>query len=199
MAWPALSFADWKPVPRAVAFFALAFYTLFLLYAAVDRSGFLVLDYLNLAIHEAGHPLFQMFSSGDQASFGYLLGIVGGTLLELTVPLACVFAFFLRRDTSGAAFCSFWFFENFLYIGHYMATARTMDVELVGSGDHDWEILFTRFNLLVRDQQIGHATRALGWLGMLAVVAWFSWRCLRRPWDLRSAGDAGQLTSKFNS
>jgi len=75
------------------------------------------------------------------------------------------------------AFCLFWLFENLLYIGHYMATARTMDIELVGSGEHDWEILFTRWGLLVHDQQIGHATQALGWLGMLATVAWFARRC----------------------
>jgi hypothetical protein len=107
---------------------------------------------------------------------GYTLAILGGTLLELIVPFACAVLFFLRREVPGVAFCLFWFFENFLYIGHYMATARSMDIQLVGSGEHDWEILFTQWHILVHDQQIGHATQALGWLGMLATVVCFAWR-----------------------
>jgi len=172
---------EWKPVSRPVAWFGLAFYVLFLLYAAFDRSGFLLLDYANLAIHEAGHPLFGIFTGPDEVGLGYVLMILGGTLLELVVPLACAIAFYFRREITGVAFCIFWFFENFLYIGRYMATARTLDIHLVGSGDHDWEILFTHWNLLLDDQRIGHATQALGGLGMTVTVAWFVWHAFRSP------------------
>jgi hypothetical protein len=171
MQWRTISLDAWKPVSRPVAIIAIAFYLLFLLYAAFDRSNFLFLDYANLAIHEAGHPLFGIFGEGP---FGYTLMILGGTLLELIVPLACAAYFFFRRESTGVAFCAFWFFENFLYIGTYMADARTVALPLVGSGDHDWEILFTQWNLLLHDQRIGHATRALGWLGMLASISWFA-------------------------
>jgi hypothetical protein len=170
----------WKPVSRLAAFIALAFYALFLLYAATARGGFLFLDYANVAIHEAGHPLFGIFAGENEIGFGYTLMILGGTLLELLIPFACVVVFFLRREVSGFAFSLFWFFENFLYIGHYMATARTMDIQLIGSGDHDWEILFTHLNILVHDQQIGHSVQVLGWLGMLASVAWFAYRAFRQ-------------------
>jgi len=57
-----------------------------------------------------------------------------------------------------------------------MADARTLALPLVGSGDHDWEILFTQWNLLVDAEQIGHTTRFLGWLGMLSVLAWLAYR-----------------------
>lgn len=164
----------WKPVSRPVAWFTLAFYVLFLFYAASDGSGFLLLDYANLAIHEAGHPLFGILAGPGESGLGYVLMILGGTLLELLVPAACAVAFYFRREITGVSFCLFWFFENFLYIGHYMATARTLDIQLVGSGDHDWEILFTHWNLLVHDQQIGHASQALGWLGLITTVAWFA-------------------------
>jgi hypothetical protein len=172
MPWRSLSLDDWKPVSRRVAIIAIAFYLLFLLYAAFDHSGFLFLDFANLMIHEAGHPLFS--------PFGETLMILGGTLAELIVPLACAAYFFFRRESTGVAFCSFWWFENFLYIGTYMADARTLALPLVGSGDHDWEILFSQWNLLLHDQQIGHATRTLGWLGMLASISWFAWRSFRR-------------------
>jgi len=185
MPWQAVSswfdeLDDWKAVSRPAAWFALGSYVLFLLYAAFDRSGFLFLDYANLAIHEAGHPLFGIFAGPDEVGPSYVLTILGGTLLELIVPFACAVTFFFRREVTGVAFCLFWFFENFLYIGHYMATARTMDIQLVGSGDHDWEILFAHWDLLVHDQQIGHTAQAAGWLGMLAAMAWFAWRSFRQ-------------------
>lgn len=175
MPWPSIVPDEWKPVSRPVAMIAIAFYLLFVLYAALNRSNFLFLDYANLMIHEVGHPLFS--------PFGETLMILGGTLLELIVPLVCAAYFFFRRESTGVAFCSFWFFENFLYIGTYMSDARTLALPLVGSGDHDWEILFAHWNLLVHDQQIGHAARSLGWLGMLVSMAWFACHAFRRYRD----------------
>jgi hypothetical protein len=141
---------------------------LFLAYAAADRTGFLFLDYVNLMIHEAGHPFFSFL--------GYTPMILGGTLAELIVPLLCGAYFFWRREISACAFCGFWFFENFPYIGTYMADARGQILPLVGSGDHDWGILFGQWGLLMQDQKIGGATRAIGWLGMLSVMGWLAWR-----------------------
>jgi hypothetical protein len=154
-------FGEWKPISRIAGIGWLCFYVLFLVYAAADRTGFLFLDYANLAIHECGHPLFS--------GFGYTMMIIGGTLAELIVPLLCAGYFFWRREISGTAFCVFWFFENFPYIGTYMADARAQELPLVGSGDHDWAIL-------MQDQKIGGATRAIGWMGMFAVVGWLAWR-----------------------
>ncbi len=162
---------DWKPVSRLAVITWIIFYLLFLLYAAADRTGFLFIDYVNLIIHEGGHFFFSWF--------GYIVMILGGTLGELLVPLLCAAYFWWHRETTAVAFCSFWFFENFLYIGTYMADARSQDLPLVGSGDHDWDILFTHWNLLLHDQQLGHVTRALGWLGMLATVAWLAFRVFR--------------------
>jgi len=98
---------------------------------------------------------------------------------ELLVPLLCAIYFFCQREATAFAFCSFWFFENFPYIGTYMADARTSALPLVGSEESDWTILFTQWGLLVKDQQIGATTRAFGWLGMLATVAWLAWRIWR--------------------
>ena len=178
---------DWKPVFRPAAWFALALYTLFLLYAFSRHGQFLFLDWVNLAIHEAGHPLFGVFAGPDEVGPGYTLMILGGTLLELIVPFTLASIFFFRREVPGVAFCLFWFFENFLYIGRYMATARTMDILLVGGDEHDWEVLFTHWNILVHDQQIGQAMNLLAWLGMLSTVAWFAHRSFRGSSPARHA------------
>ena len=159
-------FGEWRPVSRVAGIAWLCFYALFLLYALANRSGFLFLDFVNLIIHEGGHFFFSWF--------GNTIRILGGTLGELFVPLLCAVYFFWQREAIGFAFSSFWFFENFPYIGAYMADARTAALPLVGSGDSDWEILFTQWGLLAQDQKIGGIMRTLGWLGMLATMAWLA-------------------------
>jgi hypothetical protein len=159
---------EWKPVSRVTGIAWLCFYALFLLYAFADRSGFLILDYANLIIHEGGHFFFSWF--------GDTVRILGGTLGELLVPLLCAIYFFWQRETTGFTFSIFWFFENFPYIGAYMADARTSALPLVGSEDSDWTILFTQWGLLAQDQTIGATMRILGYLGMLATMAWLGYR-----------------------
>jgi hypothetical protein len=164
-------FPDWKPVSRIAGIAWLVVYLLFVLYAALDRTGFLFVDYVNLMIHEGGHFFFSWF--------GDTIRILGGTLGELIVPLLCGTAFWWRRETSGVAFCSFWFFENFLYIGTYMSDARTSALPLVGADESDWTILFTQWRVLTHDQQIGQSMRMLGWFGMFATVGWLASRTFR--------------------
>jgi len=164
---------EWKPVSRIAGIAWLCVYGLFLLYAASDRTGFLFLDYVNLLIHEAGHMFFSWA--------GYTIMILGGTLGELLVPLLCAAYFAWQRETIGAAFCSFWFFENFPYIGTYMADARAEALPLVGSGEHDWNILFSQWGLLLQDRAIGSFASAVGWAGMLGTVAWLAWRMWQSP------------------
>jgi hypothetical protein len=159
---------DWKPVSRLTGIAWLCFYALFLFYALTNRSGFLILDYANLIIHEGGHFFFSWF--------GDTIRILGGTLGELLVPLLCATYFFFHRETTGFAFSIFWFFENFPYIGTYMADARSASLPLVGSEDSDWTILFTQWGLLAQDQKIGATMRILGYLGMLAIIAWLALR-----------------------
>jgi hypothetical protein len=158
---------EWRRASRAGLAGWLIFYALFLLHAVRDADGFLLLDHVNLIIHEAGHFFF--------AWFGHTLNILGGTLGQLLVPLLIGVYFWWHRETTGTAFSAFWFFQNFLYVGWYMNDARRLALPLVGSGDHDWEILFGQWGVLHLDQKIGGTMRALGWLGMLVTVAWFAW------------------------
>ncbi len=161
-------FGEWKPVSRSAGIAWLCTYALFLIYAFAERPNFLFLDNVNLIIHEGGHFFFSWF--------GNTIMILGGTLGELLVPLLCAAYFFWQREATGFAFCIFWFFENFLYIGTYMADARTSALPLVGSEDSDWTILFTQWGLLAQDQKIGATMRTLGYLGMLATMAWLAHR-----------------------
>jgi hypothetical protein len=159
---------DWKPVSRISGIAWLCFYALFFLYAVTSSTGFLILDYVNLIIHEGGHFFFSWFGNTTM--------ILGGTLGELLVPFLCALYFFFQREATGFTFSIFWFFENFPYIGTYMADARTAALPLVGSEESDWTLLFTQWGLLAQDQKIGATMRLLGYLGMLATATWLAFR-----------------------
>ena len=166
-------FDEWKPISCVAGIAWLVCYFVFLLYAFANRPHFLFVDLVNLIIHEGGHFFFSWF--------GETIMILGGTLGELLVPLLCGLYFFWHREVAGTAFCGFWFFENFLYIGTYMADARAQDLPLVGGGEHDWGTLFAQWGCLMQDQNIGAATRALGWSGMLATMIWLAWHVAGQP------------------
>ncbi len=162
----------WNPLSKAAVAGWLVFYAAFLIYAAMNRNGFLFIDNANLVVHEGGHLLFGWF--------GPTLGLWGGTLLQWLVPFLLAAYFFTRRQLAGFCFCLFLFFENFLYTATYMADARTQALDLVSVGEsdnpHDWFNIFSRLGLLQHDTQIAGVVRILGWFGMVGTVAWLAWR-----------------------
>jgi hypothetical protein len=167
---------DWGPVPRAALVAWLLFYLLFL-FQAMRGSGFmLMIDLVFIPIHEGGHLLFRIF--------GEFLMIAGGTFLQFFVPAALAVYFIFQRQVQGTAFCAFFFFEQCLPVATYMADARAQELPLLTVGDadyviHDWNYLFGHLGVLDHDIQIAAIVRAIGWIGMLATVAWLLWRGLR--------------------
>ncbi len=164
---------EWEPVSKSAAGAWIAAYALFLLYVLARRDTSLFVDLIFVPIHEGGHLFIGWF--------GQTLGVAGGTIFQLGVPLAVGLAFAYRRQILGTAFGMFFFFENFLSVGVYMADARAQDLPLVTVGDrdfviHDWAYLFGKLGLLRFDTALGHAFRFLGWLGMIGVVGWLAYR-----------------------
>ena len=167
---------DWQPVSKPALIAWLAFYFLFLIHALRDADGFLLIDQVNLIVHEAGHLLFGWF--------GRTMGLWGGTLFELMVPAALGVYFALHRQTAATAFAAFFFFENFLYISVYMADARAQVLPLITVGDpemggHDWLQIFSQLGLLRQDRSIAAVVNAAGWLGMLGTMGWLAIRYQR--------------------
>jgi len=169
---------NWHPVAKPALVAWLAFYGLFLAYALSRKGEGLFIDIVFLPIHEGGHALFGWF--------GHTIGIAGGTLLQLLVPLAIAVYFVLQRQLPGTVFAAFFFFENFLNVGTYMADARRQELRLVTIGDpenveHDWTFLFGKVGLLQHDTALGGFVRFLGWAGMVGMVLWFAWRARSSP------------------
>jgi len=66
-----------------------------------------------------------------------------------------------------------------------MADARALELPLVGGGDHDWNTLFTRWNVLQYDLNIARTVKCIGWIGMTLPILWvvWRWRCDRKRPD----------------
>jgi hypothetical protein len=165
---------DWAPVSRAVMTGACAFYGLFILQVLRGTGVLLTMDLVFVPVHEGGHLFFGLF--GNE-----FLAVAGGTLMQLGVPLMLAAYFALQRQVQGVAFCMFFAFEQCLPIATYMADARAQMLPLLTVGDsddviHDWNYLFGRVGWLAHDLQIAHVVRVIGWMGMLATVAWMVWR-----------------------
>ncbi|HEU4951872.1 MAG TPA: hypothetical protein VFT46_07955 [Holophagaceae bacterium] len=169
-----LASSPWEGAGTVPAGAALAAMGLMALVEATSREGWVpVLDSLNLVFHEAGHPVFGLFGWET-------LAILGGTLMQVLVPVLVAGAAWSRRQAAGTALASAWAFQNLHNIARYMADARAQVLPLVGGGEHDWFNLFVRWGCLDRDTAIAATTHTIGWLGMAGSAAWLAWRWLRR-------------------
>ena len=162
--------APWRPVGTlTLGLASLGFSLLFILALTGSQGWIPLLDGANLLFHEAGHPLFGILGWEP-------LTVLGGTLMQLLVPLVVIGAFWFRRDTLGTAVAGVWTFENLLNIARYVADARAQLLPLVGGGEHDWADLLGRWGCLAQDTRLAQAIRVAGWIGMLTCWGWLVWR-----------------------
>lgn len=159
---------SWQPVSGPQLAAASLGFAWLLVLLKTDEDGFIFLDHVNLVFHEAGHPVFGVL--------GPTLGLYGGTLGQLAMPLLALETFRRQGHTVGCAVGAVWVFENFLNIARYMADARAQALPLVGGGEHDWAEIFTRWGVLASDTVIAHAVATAGWAGMAAAWVWLGWR-----------------------
>ena len=146
-------------VARAALVVLLGWWTLTFATSSVasNAAGLSFLHLVNLPFHEAGHILF--------APFGRFLAILGGSLLQVVIPLVC--AWTLRRRTEdpfGAAVCAWWAGENLVDLAPYIADARALQLILIGGHTgaevegHDWEALLTTLGWMRYDVALGKAS-----------------------------------------
>jgi hypothetical protein len=128
---------------------------------------------VNLPFHEAGHIIFSLF--------GKFIASLGGTLGQLLIPLLCLACFLIKtRDTFAAAFCLWWFGENFMDIAPYINDARSLTLPLLGGytgdtvpyGTHDWEYILNETGLITYDHSLAHFSYKLGILLMIISFIW---------------------------
>jgi hypothetical protein len=153
-----LAWWTWRLVPRALD---------------ADRIAGSFLHLVNLPFHEAGHILFS--------PFGEVMRILGGSLMQVIVPIACAAAFVRREDWFGVAVCLWWAGENLVDLGPYIADARALQLPLLGGQTgaevtgHDWEAILGRLGWLHLDRTLGMDAHVSGSIVMVASLVCGVW------------------------
>ena len=132
-----------------------------------------LLDGVDLAIHETGHLVF--------GPFGEFIGVAGGTLFQLIMPLTFVGYFARRGEGHAASVALWWVGQNCGHIAYYVADARAQELPLVGGGEHDWNYLLGELGLLAQDQGIARAIMLAGVLLVFGSAVWGFLSAARAP------------------
>jgi len=128
-----------------------------------------VLHLTVILFHEAGHVIF--------APFGETMGVAGGTLGQLLIPLLCAVAMFRRGDNFGSAICLTWMGMSLMDASVYAYDAADPVLPLIGGGTgadsfHDFVFLYDSFGQLDHARGWARLMNALGAIGMFAALAW---------------------------
>lgn len=137
---------------------------------------------ITFGVHELGHMVF--------AFLGEFMGIAGGSLNQVLIPLGAGALFYHYRDYFGISGAGAWLASSLLDLARYVADARSFDLDLVGLGEdpqHDWAYLLGRFDILGYDTRIAAVIRAIALVCLLGTLLYGAWLCSRMRWTARGA------------
>lgn len=147
---------------------------------AVTDTGKRALHLINLPFHEAGHILFL--------PLGGLMTGLGGSLMQLLVPLLCLLVFlFKSRDTFGASITLWWLGESFMDLAPYINDARQMSMILIGGitgrddpDMHDWHHILRDMGMLQYDHTLALGALVIGIVLMILSFIWGGYLLFRQ-------------------
>jgi len=124
------------------------------------------IDGVDLLIHEAGHVVFM--------PFGDFMHILGGSLMQILMPMIFVGYFIFRKQFYSASLVMYWVGINFINVSVYAADAVTRKLPLItgNSDDHDWNQLLFMLGWLHKTALVGHVILAAG---LIIIAAAFFW------------------------
>ncbi|KAF0151256.1 MAG: hypothetical protein FD143_2111 [Ignavibacteria bacterium] len=127
-----------------------------MLYFYFNIGNFLLIDYLNLLIHEGGHGIFR--------AFGDFIYTLGGTLMQIIIPTMFVVYYFIKKRKLGAQIFLVWLGQNFFNISVYTSDARAQKLPLLGGNKvyHDWAYMLNKLEIIEYDKLIGEIFIYLG-------------------------------------
>ena len=149
-----------------------------------DVIGASFLHLINLPFHEAGHALFS--------PFGEFMTTLGGSLMQVLVPLICAGAFLTTHwNPFAAATMGWWTGQNLMDVAIYINDARALQLTLIGGQTgakvegHDWERILVLTRSLHLDHRIANMTQFLGAAVMIGCLSWaavIAWRTKEESW-----------------
>jgi hypothetical protein len=137
-----------------------------------NYTGESFMHLINLPFHEAGHIFFRIF--------GRFMAVLGGSLMQVLVPLVCLLTLlFKTRDTFGASVSLWWVGESLMDLSPYINDARDLKLTLLGGVTgrdvddyHDWEFILRELGLLRNDHMLAKTAYFIGTVLMLVTFVW---------------------------
>ncbi|MEM8712858.1 MAG: hypothetical protein AAGG01_18050 [Planctomycetota bacterium] len=133
-----------------------------------ESIGGSFLHNVNLPFHEFGHVLFGFF--------GTFMGILGGSLFQVLMPLIALVSFTVQmRDNFAASIMLWWCGQNMIDVSPYIADAPYRNLPLIlgmGEDAHDWWNLLGMLGMLEQADEIANAVFFCGCVTMLLSFAW---------------------------
>ena len=136
-----------------------------------ELAGHSFFHNVSLPFHEAGHIIFRFL--------GDFMGVLGGSLMQVLIPVVCLAAFLKRSDIFAASFALWWTGQNFIDMAPYINDARAQQLMLLGGvtgqdvpGYHDWNNILSRLGLLNLDHTIANTSHFIGVFLMIAAFIW---------------------------
>jgi hypothetical protein len=143
--------------------------SIYFLWIAFDPMQGSFLDNVDLPIHETGHLAFR--------PFGEFMGVAGGSLFQVIVPLVFAGYFVWNEKYYSAAIVLFWVGQSALNVFVYAADAVVMRLVLTSGltgtegGFHDWNYMLTHTGLIGSTKVVAGIVRGMGTLVIIAAGA----------------------------
>ncbi|UCE78700.1 MAG: hypothetical protein JSV13_09355 [Nitrospiraceae bacterium] len=147
---------------------------------ASNYAGRSFMHMVNLPFHEAGHIIFS--------PFGKFISTLGGSLMQVLVPLICIIVFLVKtRDAFAATVSLWWLSESLMDLAPYINDARSLQLVLLGGVTgrdvedyHDWEYILRRLGMLECDHILATIAHIFGIVLMLLAFAWGGYLLFRQ-------------------
>jgi hypothetical protein len=119
-------------------------------YLVLNRGTYGWIDNADLIIHEAGHFFFYFF--------GRFIYTLGGTLMQIIIPLMIYWYFHRNEYKTGAQVGLLWLGQNLINISVYAADAQARMLPLLGGNKvyHDWHYMLGELGILQYDAEVGY-------------------------------------------
>lgn len=138
-------------------------------YSAELNNSFMHI--INLTFHEAGHVIFRLL--------GRFMTILGGSLLQILVPIVFLVAFLKKRDPFAASIMLWWLAQSMMDLVAYIDDAQRQEMWLLGGvqgkdmpGIHDWNNILGQLGML----DYAHGLAVLtSWIAIFLMLLAFYW------------------------
>jgi hypothetical protein len=115
---------------------------------------------------------------------GEFMGVAGGSLMQLLVPIGAAAVLLAGREYFGASVAGCWLSFSLSNLAVYVGDAVAQELPLVSfspdGGEHDWYYLLDHFGALGYDLRLAMLVRRVALLVLACSFLWGGWACLRQ-------------------